>query len=290
MSSWELGYGDFEMMPDLEHAAPGAMASRGRPSSSPTSQWHDHAPVVASPRQILRRRSTASPSAACRLRRHRARVHHLPQHLRGGLEQGLPRPRRRPTTTTSTTRCSGPPASSRCAPDPQRDGRRRHEGRELQGRVQLRPARDQLPLRRGARDGRRPRRSTRPARRRSPPRRAWRSPTWRSSTSARATRATSTCSLRQRRTATNVVRRRPADIRALRRRPARLHARADALLRAERQLLQALRRGLVRADRGRVGQRQPHVLAARRRPRRAPAARAPPAGRRREPVPRARAR
>ena len=32
-------------------------------------------------------------------------------------------------------------------PDPQRDGRRRHGGRELQGRVQPRPARDQLPLR-----------------------------------------------------------------------------------------------------------------------------------------------
>ena len=67
-------------------------------------------------------------------------------------------------------------------PDPQRDGRRRDDGRELEGRVQPRPARDQLPLRRGARGRRRPRRSTRTAPRRSPPRRRWRSPSWPSST------------------------------------------------------------------------------------------------------------
>ena len=42
-------------------------------------------------------------------------------------------------------------------PDPQRDGRRRAAGRELQGRVQLRPARDQLPLRPRAPDRRRAR-------------------------------------------------------------------------------------------------------------------------------------
>ena len=40
------------------------------------------------------------------------------------------------------------------------------------------------------------------------------------------------------------------------------------VLRAARQLLQALRPGLVRPDRGRLGQRQPHLLDARRRPRR----------------------
>ena len=56
--------------------------------------------------------------------------------------------------------------------------------------------------------------------------------------------------------------------RALRRRPARLPARADAVLRAERQLLQALRERLVRPHRGRLGPRQPHVRGAGRRPRR----------------------
>ena len=58
------------------------------------------------------------------------------------------------------------------------------------------------------------------------------------------------------------VRRGPDAVRALRGRAARLHARADAVLRPPRQLLQALRRGLVRAHRGRLGQGQPHLLAA----------------------------
>ena len=62
--------------------------------------------------------------------------------------------------------------------------------------------------------------------------------------------------------------RRPDAARALHRRPARDAPRADPAARAERQLLQALRRRLVRPDRGRVGPRQPHVRAARRRPRR----------------------
>ena len=57
------------------------------------------------------------------------------------------------------------------------------------------------------------------------------------------------------------------------------------LLRAQHQLLQALRARLVRAHRGGVGPRQPHVLGARRRPRRVAPARAAPAGRGRQPVP-----
>ena len=66
------------------------------------------------------------------------------------------------------------PDRAAAAPDPQRDGRRRPARRVGQGRVQPRPARDRLPLRRGAGDLRQPRRSTRTAPRRSPPRRAWR--------------------------------------------------------------------------------------------------------------------
>ena len=58
------------------------------------------------------------------------------------------------------------------------------------------------------------------------------------------------------------LRRRPGAVRALRRRPDRLHARADAALRAARQLLQTLRRRLLRADRDRLGPGQPHLLAA----------------------------
>ena len=52
--------------------------------------------------------------------------------------------------------------------DPERHGRRRHPGRVLEGRMGPGPGRAQPPLRRGARDGRPPRRSTRTASRRSP--------------------------------------------------------------------------------------------------------------------------
>src|SRR5919198_899404 len=54
MSSWECGYGDFEMRPDLS-------TLRRVPWHEGTAlcladiAWADHAPVVASPRQILRR-------------------------------------------------------------------------------------------------------------------------------------------------------------------------------------------------------------------------------------------
>jgi glutamine synthetase len=54
MSSWETGYGDFEMKPDLD-------TIRMVPWHEKTAmcmadlQWHDDTPVVASPRQILRR-------------------------------------------------------------------------------------------------------------------------------------------------------------------------------------------------------------------------------------------
>src|SRR3954451_23207191 len=54
MSSWERGYGDFEMVPDLS-------TLRRIPWHPATAlcladlAWSDHSPVVASPRQILRR-------------------------------------------------------------------------------------------------------------------------------------------------------------------------------------------------------------------------------------------
>ena len=64
-------------------------------------------------------------------------------------------------------------------------------------------------------------------------------------------------------------------LRPLRGRPARVPAGADAAVRAEHQLLQALRGRLVRADRGGLGARQPHVRGARAaQPVRAAAARA----------------
>ena len=124
---------------------------------------------------------------------------------------------------------------------------------------------------RGARAPATTTRSTRTGRRRSPTRTARRSPSWPSSTSARATAATSTCRVR----GTD-----GAPVMAGRRR-ARLLARSwstgspassppcasSPALRAHHQLVQALRRRQLRADRGRLGPRQPHVRAARGRPR-----------------------
>ena len=85
------------------------------------------------------------------------------------------------------------PRRAAAGPDPPLDGRRRHGGR-VGPRASATSASTRSPS--GTRTRcdkcRRARRCTRSARRRSPPRRAWRSPSWRSTTSARATRATST--------------------------------------------------------------------------------------------------
>ncbi len=67
--------------------------------------------------------------------------------------------------------------------------------------------------------------------------------------------------------------------------PARLHARADDVLRPADQLLQALRRRLLRPDRRCLGRGQPDVLDPGRRPRPLVALREPPAGRRRQSLP-----
>src|SRR5919197_5984361 len=54
MSSWERGYGDFEMRPDLDtlRLVPW---HEGTALCLADLAWGDHSPVVASPRQILRR-------------------------------------------------------------------------------------------------------------------------------------------------------------------------------------------------------------------------------------------
>jgi glutamine synthetase len=54
MSSWERGYGDFEMVPDLSTLRP-IPWHEGTVLVMADLQWHGDEPVVASPRQILRR-------------------------------------------------------------------------------------------------------------------------------------------------------------------------------------------------------------------------------------------
>ncbi len=78
-----------------------------------------------------------------------------------------------------------------------------------------------------------------------------------------------------------------AALRPLRRRRARHDRRLHAALRAEHQLLQAVRRRLVRADHDRLGPRQPHLRGPPRRPRRRRPDGEPGARRRRQPLPRA---
>ena len=54
MSSWSRGYGDFAMVPDLSTLRP-VPWHEGTVMVLADLAWHDGAPVVASPRQILRR-------------------------------------------------------------------------------------------------------------------------------------------------------------------------------------------------------------------------------------------
>ena len=251
MSSWERGYGDFELKPDFGTLRLDALDTRARRCAS--------ADLRVGRRLAGRGLAAPDPARAARpparartggVRRHRARVHRLPRHLRGGVREGLSRPQAGQPVQQRLLDPRRHAGRAAVAPDPQPDGRRGHGGRELQGRVQRRPARDQLPLRAGAADRRRALdlQDRRQGDRRG--RGASRSRSWPSTTSARGRRVTSTSRSARRRTR---VRPRRGALRALRRRSARLPARAEPVLRAQRQLLQALREGLLRAHRGRLG-------------------------------------
>ena len=234
--------------------------------------WHDGAPVVASPRQILKAQTdrlaqrglTALAGtelefivfngtyAAAQAAGYRDLV------PANSLQRGLLHPGHRPDRAAA-------------APAAQRDGRCRAPGRVGQGRVQPGPARDGLPLRRrgdhlrqpldlqdrGQGDRRRGRhehhvhgQAERPGGQLLPhppvgPGRQ-RPPGHGRGRPARAVR------LR----------------RALHRRAAGRAAGADPVLRAEHQLLQAVRAGQLRPHRGALGRGQPHLRAAARRARR----------------------
>ncbi len=151
------GYGDFEMKPDLDTLRP-VPWHEGTVLVMGDLQWSDGRPVVASPRQILRAPARAARRArADRQLRHRARVHRLQDAVRGGLEERLPRSRSGQPLQRRLLDARDLPDRAADPPDPQRDGRRRARRRELEGRVQPRPARDQLPLLGRAPDRRRAR-------------------------------------------------------------------------------------------------------------------------------------
>ena len=157
MSSWERGYGDFEMVPDLDTLRP----IPWHPATvlvMADLQWHGGSDGGGQPAPDPA--PAAGPAGRAGLDghgRHRAGVHAVQGHLRAGVAVRLPRPA--PGQPLQRGLLAAGHRAGRAAdpPHPQRDGGRGDEGRELEGRVQLRPARDQLPLRRGAARVRRPR-------------------------------------------------------------------------------------------------------------------------------------
>ena len=147
MSSWERGYGDFVMAPDM-----GTMRRipwhEGSALVIADLTWLDGAPVLASPRQILARADRAAGFARLdRAGRHRAGVHRLPGLLRAGRGARLPGPDPGQPVQRGLLDPGHVPDRAVAAPDPQRDGRGRSVRGVGQGRVQPRPARDRVPLR-----------------------------------------------------------------------------------------------------------------------------------------------
>ena len=171
-------------------------------------------------------------------------------------------------------------------PDPQRDARRRHQGRDLQGRGVAGPARDQLPLRGRADDGRQPRDLQERREGDREPQRLL------DHVHGEAVRVVDRelvphprVALPRRRAC---VPRRPGALRPLPRRDDRVLQGARDLPRADDQLVQALRGRELGADHARLGAGQPHVRLPARRPRCRAARRDAHPGRRRQPVPRVR--
>ena len=210
MASWDRGYGDFEMKPDLDTLRP--------------IPWHEGTVLVIGDlavgrRPAGRRVAAADPPAPARAarrarpdreRRHRARVHRLQDAVRGGLAERLPRPRAGQPLQRRLLAARHLAGRAADPPDPQRDGRR--PGSTSRAR---RASATSASTRSTSATATRcapptSTRSTRTAPRRSPPRRTSRSRSWRSSTSARATAATSTARSPTPRRGKNAFARRPA--------------------------------------------------------------------------------
>ena len=155
-ASWERGYGDFVLRPDiatlrripwLEGHGPLPV----RPAVARRLAGHAVAP--SDPARPARAAGGARLACDGRIG---ARVPALRRELRGVPREGLSGS---PARERLQRRLLDPRfdlCRARPARDPARHGRRRHAGRGLEGRVQLRPARGELPLRGRARDGRQP--------------------------------------------------------------------------------------------------------------------------------------
>ena len=156
MSSWDRGYGDFVMAPDMSTLRRLPWHD-GSVLVIADLTWLDGAPVVASPRQIL-----AAQTARLASRGWTALAGTELEFIvyQDSYEQAAARDYRDLTPAnqynvdysilgTSQDRAAA-------APDPQRDGRGRPVRGVGQGRVQPRPARDRVPLRGGGNHLRQP--------------------------------------------------------------------------------------------------------------------------------------
>src|ERR1700734_4168171 len=154
MSSWQTGYGDFVMAPDMS-------TLRRVPWQEATAMvvadltWHDGSPVVASPRQILKAQTDRLAERGLQAM--------AGTELELGVYTASHPPARRvpqPPPGQLLQRRLLDPGHGRdraaAAQDPQRHGRGGPAGGVGQGRVQPGPARDRLPLRGGRDDLRQP--------------------------------------------------------------------------------------------------------------------------------------
>ena len=150
ISSWQRGYGDFVMVPDLDTLRPipwqpGSMLVLADVG------WLDGSPVPQSPRQILRRQLDRLAE-----RGWQAFVGTELEFIvfQDSYEQAWSQPLRRPDPGQPVQRGlldpRHQPGGAAAARDPAGHARCRPAGRVGQGRVQPGPARDRLQVRRGA--------------------------------------------------------------------------------------------------------------------------------------------
>ena len=88
MSSWERGYGDFVFKPDMD--TPRCVPwQEGTVLVTCDLVWEDGSPVVASPRQVLKRQLRGSPNAASEAFVGTELEFIVFMDSRGGLAQGI---------------------------------------------------------------------------------------------------------------------------------------------------------------------------------------------------------
>ena len=167
IASWERGYGDFAMKPDLA-------TLRRIPWLEATALvlcdvlWHDGSPVQPSPRQVLKAQMERAAALGFTPMTGSELEFYL---LRETYEEAWAQ-RYEDLTPSVPYILDYHILATTYDEDLIRQIRNgmhggRDQGGDLEGRGVARPARDQLPLRGRADDGRQPRRSTRTARRRS---------------------------------------------------------------------------------------------------------------------------